>query len=62
MKNVRIGLQNLSARLLCPNTIVQKALPEILERVPSTFYEETNETIANNAYAAFDILRQVQGE
>lgn len=40
---------------------MQAALPEILEKVPSSFFEATNETIAEHAYAAFDILKQVPG-
>ena len=38
---VRQGLVSLSQRILGPNTLVQAAIPDILNDVPSSFYEET---------------------
>ena len=38
---VRQGLVSLSQRILGPNTLVQAAIPDILDKVPSTFYSDT---------------------
>lgn len=37
---VREGLQNLTARLLGPNSTVQHALPEILSKIPDKFFSD----------------------
>lgn len=37
---VREGLQNLTARLLGPNSTVQHAVPEILRKIPSEFFDD----------------------
>lgn len=38
---VRTGLQKLSQRIIGSNTLVQGALPAILEKTPTAFYEDT---------------------
>lgn len=39
------GLANLSTRILGSNTLIQGALPEILENTPQTFFDGLVETL-----------------
>lgn len=41
LDEVRAGLQRLSQRIIGSNTLVQGALPAILENTPAAFYEDT---------------------
>ena len=38
---VRGGLIHLSQKILGPNSLVQAAIPAILEKTPQSFYQET---------------------
>ncbi|CAG9098665.1 unnamed protein product [Plutella xylostella] len=60
-KEVRKGLTNLSARIVGPNTIVQRALPSILSLTPQSFFDDVILFIENNAKMAYDMLRRVVG-
>ena len=42
---VRQGLVSLSQRILGPNTLVQAAIPDILNNVPTKFYNDTIGTV-----------------
>ena len=59
--HVRHGLQCLSQRIIGSNTIVQGALPRILEETPQSFYRDTLKVIEFNAKLAYDRLRKVPG-
>lgn len=39
-KEIRAGLANLSMRILGPSTIIQRALPAILEYTPQSFFDD----------------------
>jgi tyrosine aminotransferase len=59
--NVRQGLQCLSQRIIGSSTLIQGAIPKILEETPASFYQETLKTIEFNARLAFDRLKRVPG-
>ena len=44
-QEIRKGLQDLAAVLLGPNSIVQAAIPKILETTPKSYFEEINRTL-----------------
>ncbi|KAJ8867262.1 hypothetical protein PR048_031061 [Dryococelus australis] len=58
---VYAGLQRLSQRIVGSNTLVQGALPGILENTPKDFYLNTITILYNNALVAFDVLKKVEG-
>lgn len=39
-KEIRKGLCNLASKILGPNTLIQRALPTILQSTPQTFFDE----------------------
>lgn len=40
IKNVRAGFNDLTTRILGPNSLVQGALPEILANTPQSYYDD----------------------
>lgn len=46
LADVKIGIRNITGRILGPNSTVQLALPKILRNTPKAFFSETMETIA----------------
>lgn len=40
LKDVIKGLKNLTTRILGPNTLVQAALPDILEKTPQSYFDD----------------------
>lgn len=46
LKDVKQGLQNVTGRILGPNSTVQYALPEILRNTPQNFFDDTMIRIA----------------
>ncbi|XP_041376310.1 tyrosine aminotransferase-like [Gigantopelta aegis] len=58
---VRNGLVSLSQRILGPNSLVQSALPKILENTPQDFFNDTLEYIQKNAAVFYESLSRVQG-
>ncbi|XP_031634159.1 tyrosine aminotransferase [Contarinia nasturtii] len=60
-KELRKGLANLSTRILGSNTLIQGALPEILEKTPTTFFDSIVETLYKHAKLAYDILCDAVG-
>ncbi|XP_059613959.1 tyrosine aminotransferase [Phlebotomus argentipes] len=61
LKDVRVSLMKLSARILGPNAIVQGALPRILTETPQSFFDETVAILQKHATIAFEILSEVRG-
>ncbi|XP_054730108.1 tyrosine aminotransferase [Anastrepha obliqua] len=55
------GLKNMCGRILGSNTIVQGALPHILEKTPKSFFDGVINIIHANARLAFSILKEVPG-
>jgi tyrosine aminotransferase len=60
-QKMRVGLQNLSQRIIGANTIVQGALADILSRTPKDFFRETIDVVRRNAELAFARLSTVPG-
>ena len=58
---IKHGLQCLSQRIIGSNTLVQGALPKILEETPKSFYSDTLKVIEYNARLAYDRLKRVPG-
>lgn len=58
---VRKALGNLSSRILGSNSLVQGALPSILQNTPQKFFDELVETLQNHAIIAFQLLKEVKG-
>lgn len=59
--SVRGSLNRLTQRLMGPNSLVQGALPDILTKVPESFYSKTMDFIYKNAKLCFDRLSAVKG-
>lgn len=56
-----VGLKNMCGRILGSNTIIQGAIPEILENTPQTFYDDVLNILSENAKLAYGILKKVRG-
>ena len=46
LKNVRAGFNDLTTRILGPNSLVQAALPDILENTPQDYFENVMQIIS----------------
>ncbi|XP_053698459.1 tyrosine aminotransferase [Sabethes cyaneus] len=60
-REVRKGLANLSARILGANTMVQGALPDILNNTPSAFYDDLVSTLYRHAEMAYKAIKPIRG-
>ncbi|XP_031345368.1 tyrosine aminotransferase [Photinus pyralis] len=58
---VRKGLTCLSQKTIGSNSLVQGALPKILELTPQSFYDDLNNTLYQHAKLAYDILAKIDG-
>ncbi|XP_018330817.1 tyrosine aminotransferase [Agrilus planipennis] len=58
---IRTGLCSLSQKIIGSNTIVQGALPRILECTPQTFHDGLIDTLYENARIAYKYLSTVKG-
>lgn len=58
---IKKGLICLSQKTIGSNSIVQGALPTILELTPQKFYDDLNDTLYKNAKSAYDIISQING-
>ncbi|XP_055371005.1 tyrosine aminotransferase [Condylostylus longicornis] len=61
LKDATRGLKNLTGRILGPNTLIQTALPDILEKTTQKFFDDTISVIYKNAFLAFEMLNKVPG-
>lgn len=52
-KEFRNGLMRMSARILGPSTLIQKALPRIFKETPQIFFDETIQFIEVRLYTYF---------
>jgi tyrosine aminotransferase len=59
--SIRQGLSRLTQRLMGPNSIIQGALPEILNNVPEQFFTQTMEFIYKNALVCYERLKLIRG-
>ncbi|XP_035919186.1 tyrosine aminotransferase [Anopheles stephensi] len=58
---VRRGLANLSVRILGSNTLVQRALPAILDNTPNDFFDDLVATLHRHAEMAYKAIKQIRG-
>lgn len=61
LAEVSKGLRNLCGRILGSNTLVQGAIPEILEKTPQCFFDSVIKIINENAIIAYGKLKLVRG-
>ncbi|XP_043275577.1 tyrosine aminotransferase [Venturia canescens] len=61
LEEVRKGLNCLSQRIIGSNTIVQGALPSILEKTPQKFYDDILRTLYNHAKLCYRHLVKIPG-
>jgi len=61
IKNVRLGFNDLTTRILGPNSLVQGALPEILSTTPQSYYDDVMKLLAENADIVFENLNKLPG-
>ncbi|ETN64518.1 tyrosine aminotransferase [Anopheles darlingi] len=61
LEEVRRGLANLSVRILGSNTIIQRALPAILQNTPPEFFEDLVATLHRHAEVAYKSIKQIRG-
>lgn len=59
--SVRRGLQNLSARIVGSNTLVQSALARLLLLTPQSYHDDLINTLMENARTAYDAIVKVHG-
>lgn len=60
-KDIRKGLSQLLGRNFGPNRTIQLALPDILLKVPQSFFDETIKKVHINAMTAYNMLRNIPG-
>jgi len=58
---VREGIISLTQLILGPNTLIQYALPRILNETPAKFYENTINVLKHNAHICCEELSKVSG-
>ncbi|XP_037821427.1 tyrosine aminotransferase-like [Lucilia sericata] len=55
------GLKNMCGRILGSNTLIQGAIPDILEKTPQSYFDGVIDILSENAKLAFNMLKQVRG-
>lgn len=55
------GLKNMCGRILGSNTLVQGAIPDILENTPQSYFDSVIDILSDNAKLAFNMLKQIRG-
>lgn len=55
------GLRNMCGRILGSNTLIQGAIPDILEKTPQSFFDSVTAILSDNATMAYNMLKQVRG-
>ncbi|XP_011672090.2 tyrosine aminotransferase [Strongylocentrotus purpuratus] len=60
-EEVRLGLFRLSTKILGPCTLIQSALPAILEKTSNSFHENTMDILKTNAEICFKFLDATPG-
>uniref|UniRef100_A0A182MZJ8 Tyrosine aminotransferase n=1 Tax=Anopheles dirus TaxID=7168 RepID=A0A182MZJ8_9DIPT len=58
---VRRGLANLSVRILGTNTLIQRALPAILDNTPNDFFDDLVAVLHRHAELAYKSIKQIRG-
>uniref|UniRef100_A0A0N5AR10 Tyrosine aminotransferase n=1 Tax=Syphacia muris TaxID=451379 RepID=A0A0N5AR10_9BILA len=60
-KEVRKGLVSLAQKICGPSTLIQSALPYILDKTPQSFFDNMRQKLEINANVAYSILSQIPG-
>ncbi|XP_071493551.1 tyrosine aminotransferase-like [Diadema antillarum] len=60
-EEVRLGLFRLSTKILGPCTVIQSALPTILEKTPDSFHDNTVEILQRNAEICYRFFKSTPG-
>ncbi|EIE86910.1 tyrosine aminotransferase [Rhizopus delemar RA 99-880] len=55
------GLHQLAQIILGPNSLIQAALPDILEKTPASFYESTIQQIQDNVDLSMNVIGRIEG-
>lgn len=61
LHKVRMGFNDLTTRILGPNSLIQAALPEILANTSQSYYDGVMKTLSENADIVYEKLRQLPG-
>lgn len=61
LKEVRAAINNLTMVIVGSNSLVQVAIPTILEKMPKDYYENLNYTLERHARIVYDGLKDVRG-
>ncbi|XP_005180310.2 tyrosine aminotransferase isoform X1 [Musca domestica] len=55
------GLRSLCGRILGSNTLIQGALPDILEKTPQSYFDSVIDILSENANLAYGMLKKIRG-
>uniref|UniRef100_A0A1A9VRY0 Tyrosine aminotransferase n=1 Tax=Glossina austeni TaxID=7395 RepID=A0A1A9VRY0_GLOAU len=58
---VTAGLRNMCCRILGSNTLIQGAIPAILENTPQIYFDEIIDVLHENAKLTYNMLKQIRG-
>lgn len=61
LKRVRTGFNDLTTRILGPNSLVQGAVPEILETTPQEYFDNVMQILSENAEVVYESLKSLPG-
>jgi tyrosine aminotransferase len=61
LHKVRQGFNDLTTRILGPNSLVQAALPEILAKTDQSYYDLVMQKLSDNADIVYDKLNELPG-
>eukprot|EP01087_Luapelamoeba_hula_P003627 TRINITY_DN1342_c0_g1_i5.p2 TRINITY_DN1342_c0_g1~~TRINITY_DN1342_c0_g1_i5.p2 ORF type:complete len:399 (+),score=43.76 TRINITY_DN1342_c0_g1_i5:1387-2583(+) len=61
LEELKTGMYKLGQLILGANTLVQSAIPEMLEKTPTEFYEETNRMLQTHATYLVDRISKIPG-
>lgn len=60
-KQVQLGLSNLATIILGPNSLIQAAIPDIINQVPKDYFDENNKLLKEHSKCIIDGLANVKG-
>lgn len=55
------GLHQLAQIILGPNSLIQAAIPDILEKTPASFFEATIKQLEDNVKLSIDVVSKIDG-
>ncbi|XP_073830566.1 tyrosine aminotransferase [Musca autumnalis] len=61
LADVSRGLKNMCGRILGSNTLVQGAIPDILEKTPQSYFDSIINILSENADLAYGMLKKIRG-